>query len=321
MLTRRKTNELVIAYGRGPLTPDMFEASVRSVVAAAPGSELVFDYAAVSFVPLDVQICSLLLYNDLARHKRRVELRWPNASNQVFKYAERMGFFRLLDGRVSVHPKRPQRGASLYDRHRGGNSLLLEICAIDIEKRATGDSTLKKLQGRLESNLRTLDDGLRRSIVSALWTFSAEVIGNIYEHSESPVPGIVAAQRYDGERGPRLHLVFADSGLGIANTIRSGRPQQLKGKTDVDIIFAAFRDGLSRNRLEVGRGCGLTRCASIAMEHQANLRVRTKTSWVKLITKSAKTGVTIGYFEANAAPIAGTQISFDFYVDRLSQAS
>ncbi len=319
--TRRQATQLLVTYPSGALAHDAFERSVLAIKATNSSAPIVFDYSGVSFVPLDVQICSLLLYNGLVRQRRKVELRWPNASNQVFKYAERMGFFRLLDARVSVHPHRPLRGNSLYDRHRGGNTLLLEMCAIEINKRSTGDNTLKKLQTRLASNLRTLDAGHRESIVSALWTFSAEVIGNIYEHSETPVPGIVAAQRYDGTRGPRLHVVFADSGLGIANTIRVGQPIRSKGKTDVDIILEAFRDGLSRNRLEVGRGCGLTRCASIAMEHQANLRVRTNTSWVKLITKSAKTGLTIGILEGNAAPIDGTQISFDFYVDRMGAGS
>lgn len=314
---RRRANQMVVAYPSGALAHEAFEGAVRSLASASPGSSIVFDYTGVTFVPLDVQVCSLLLYNDLARQRRKVELRWPTTSHQTLKYAERMGFFRLLDGRVSVSPARPLRGTSLYDRHRGGNSLLLEMCAIEISKRSTGESTLKKLRTRLASNLRSLGPGRSETIVNALWTFSAEVIGNIFEHSETPAPGIVAAQRYDGERGPRLHLVFADSGLGIASTIRTGRPTQAKGKTDVDIILAAFRHGLSRNQLEVGRGCGLTRCASIAMEHQANLRVRTKTSWVKLITKSAKTGLTVGIFDGDAAQIEGTQISFDFYVDRL----
>ena len=57
------------------------------------------------------------------------------------------------------------------------------------------------------------------------------------------------------------------------------------------------------------------------MHYQANLRVRTGTTWVKLITKSAKTGVTIGYYDDSAARIEGTQVSFDFYVDRLGSVA
>lgn len=320
MLARRKTTELTVSY---PSTLDAkeFEGSIGPVGAAASAATLVFDYSSVTFVPLDVQICALLLYNDLARTGRRVVLRWSNVSNPAFKYAERMGFFRLLDPSVAVLPQRPRRGASLYERHRGGNALLLEMSAIDIAKRATADSTLHKLQTRLANNLGKLEAVRRQGIVSHLWTFSAEIIGNIYEHSETPVPGIVAAQRYDrGELGPRLHLVIADSGLGIPQTIKQGRAE-LRHKKDSEIILAAFRDGLSRNPREIGRGCGLTRCASIAMRYQANLRVRTGTTWVKLITKSAKTGVTIGYYDDSAARIEGTQVSFDFYVDRLGSVA
>ena len=315
-MARRKPLPAISVVFPATLSADSFEDAIKPLKRVSSQADITFDYSAVTFAPLDVHVSAMLFFNDICRAGHEVTLYWGASTTAVFKYVERMGFFRLLGGDVVVKPARPRRGTSLYERHRRNNTMLLEMSSVDVHDRTTANSTLTNLRASLESNLDSFGAAKQRKIVDDLWTFSAEVIGNIYEHSETPVPGVVAAQRYGGDR-PRLHLVIADSGLGIPATIRAGRPTEAKDKSDADIIFAAFRKGLSRNRAEVGRGCGLTRCATIAMRYQANLRVRAGTSWTKLITKSAKTGITLGIYDDKAMSIAGTHVSFDFYLDRL----
>lgn len=300
------------------LNADSFEDALKPLRDLSSATKIEFDFSSVNFGPLDVLVSALLYFNELVDAGHRVSLTWGEQPTNVFKYVERMGFFDLLDGRATVLPRRPQRGSSSYERHRGSNTMLLEMSALDLDDQRGAETTLANLRKNMESNFSGIDKYKRRAVVDDLWTFSAEVIGNIYEHSEAQAPGVVAAQRYEGNR-PRLHLVIADRGLGIPTTIRYGRPAEMKGKSDSDIIFAAFRDGLSRNRAEVGRGCGLTRCAAIAMKYQANLRVRAGSVWTKLITKSSKTGITLGIYDDDALPIAGTHISFDFYLDRMER--
>jgi hypothetical protein len=319
MALRKVAGPLRVVF---PATLDTtaFEDAITPLRGLPAGAHVIFDYSAVTFAAIDIHVSALFLFNELARRRQRVTLHWGTTSSDVFKYVDRMGFFGLLDPSIRVEPSRPRPGGSLYERHRNHNAMLLEISEIDIRDHDKGAEALISLRESLETNLASFPAKRRQAIVNDIWTFSAEVIENIYNHSESPVGGVVAAQRYKSdERGPRLRLVIADGGLGIPSTIRSGRPTSTQGMTDAPIILAAFREGLSRSSVELGRGCGLRCCASIAMRHHANLRIRAGSSWAFLVTKSKKKGVTLGIYSDEAAPIAGTQITFDFYLDRMQR--
>jgi hypothetical protein len=300
------------------LGSDEFEKAISVLGMPLPTRATVeIDHRQLAFAPLDVLVSALYLYNELAR-KNDVVLHWES-QQQSFKYAERMGFFNLLDEGVAVAPERPNPGSSLYDVHQQNNRYLVEMTAIERDNTGTANDALDLLRTRLAENLQVLPTA--DDIVDNIWTFAAESLGNIYEHSQSPVPGIVAAQRYSSTtRGARLHLVIADGGLGIPATIRSGNPAAAREKTDVEIIYKAFRDGLSR-RVVGGHGCGLTTCARIALRYQGNLRIRVGSTWAKLIAKSARTGLSLGFFEDEATPISGTHVSLDFYLDRLEEAA
>lgn len=302
------------------LDADSFEASIITLGSQINlKSNILIDYRQVKFAPLDVIASSIFFYNELSSLGSTVTLQW-NEDQEIFQYIDRMGFFNILDKNVKTIPPRPIHLSSRFNIHRKRNPYLLEITEISITDKNEADKTLKRLLSNLESNLSNIGSSKRDLLVNRIWTFSAEALGNIFEHSQSKVPGIIAAQRYESkERGARLHLVIADGGLGISNTIRAGLPSETQGKKDSQIIFTAFKEGLSR-KLGSG-GCGLKTCAEIAMHYQANLRVRVGRTWVKLITKSAKTGITLGVYSDEAFPIKGTQISFDFYLDRLQEVA
>lgn len=296
---------------------DEFEKAVSAFRGQLPaGVAVEFDHRATAFAPLDVLVLKIYLYNELVRLGNRVTLHW-SSDQPTFGYADRMGFFSLLDDRVVVAPERPSVDSSLYEAHHHSNPMLVELTPIVPGDRDAATAALELLRVRLDENLVGVRDA--GAIVDNIWTFAAESIGNIDEHSQTPVPGVIGVQRYVSRtRGTRVHLVISDGGLGIPATIRAGNPVAAGDRTDVEIVLAAFKDGLSR-RLARGRGCGLTTCARIAMLHQANLRVRVGSTWARLITRSARTGVALGFFEDNATPISGTHISMDFYLDRLGQ--
>ena len=300
----------------GTLGIDDFEAAIRPTEEArSKVSAFTFDLNGLVFAPLDVLISLLFLLNELATDGHSVNVEWDARQSGALGYAERMGFFELLSTEVAVVPERPS--GSTYETYRDSNPLILEMTGVPPGAQgAEAEEALNRLDERLRVNLvgtaseETLDD---------LWTFAAETLGNIFEHSGAATPGVVAAQRYASpKRGPRISIVIADAGLGIPKTIRDGNPAAAK-MNDKDIILTAFRDGLSR-RAEKGRGCGLTQCARVAMKHQANLRVRVGRVWAKLVTRSEKAGITIGFFEDEAATISGTQIALDLYLDRLRRA-
>lgn len=299
------------------LGSDDFERVVGVLGSTLPiEARVELDLARTKFAPLDVLVSALYLCNELAARANHVVLDWGQ-NQPTFGYADRMGFFKLLNEAVLVQPERPGRFSSLHTAHNRGNPQLLEMTPLEPGDRDIATRALDDLQERLARNLASLPHS--KAVIDNIWTFAAEAIGNIDEHSQTPVPGLVAAQRYNSPtRGPRLHLVIADGGLGIPATIRSGNPAAEAKGSDVEIILAAFREGLSR-RGKRGHGCGLTTCARIAMLYKGNLRVRAGGTWARLITKSARAGLSLGFFDDAATPISGTHLSLDFYLDRMEE--
>jgi len=317
MPRRDRAQQVIRLEYPATLGSDEFERAIATLGSELPRTARVeVDLTRTTFAPLDVLVSSLYLYNELVSRGNDVALSWGD-DQPTFGYADRMGFFNILDSGVDVWPTRPGRWSSLYTAHNRNNPNLLELTPLEPGNFRMATNALDHLRERLAGNLESLPRS--GEVVDNIWTFAAEAIGNIDEHSQTPVPGLVAAQRYNSPtRGPRLHLVIADGGLGIPETIRAGNPAGAADRTDVEVMLAAFKDGLSR-RSTRGRGCGLTTCARIAMAYKGNLRVRVGRTWARLITKSARAGLSLGFFEDDAAPISGTHISLDFYLDRLEE--
>lgn len=313
----RRRRKLQVVYP-ATLGWDNFEQAIAtSGVGSDSAVDLIFDHSAIEFAPVDSLVMMVCLYNRLSEDGTKVEIRW-HSSQQSFGYAERIGFFNLLDERVRVVPERPSCGSTSFDVYQNRNRNVLEMTSLDPVSRAEADEVMGALSTRLRNLLGScegLDDAVNR-----IWTCASETIGNIYDHSATPVPGVIAAQVYTSDnRGRRVELVIADAGLGLLTTIRKGNPKAARGKKDGGLILEAFSKGLS-SKLEAGRGCGLTQCAQLAAKYQGNLRVRTGTTWVKLVTKSQK-GWTVGICNENAPMIAGTQLVFTFYLDRFARSA
>ena len=300
------------------VTADAFEEQLKACgVRSDLTTAITFDHTSVTFAPIDALVSMVCLYNRLAHEGADVEVRW-DATQDSFGYAERVGFFALLDARVRVTPERPPRGSSSFELYQRRNKNVLEMRSLNLGAHDSADEVISTLPDQLGEILGAGEG--RSDAVNRIWTCASETIENIYEHSESPVPGVVAAQLYaSGSRGPRVELVIADAGLGLLTTIRRGNPRAAGTKTDVALILEAFSKGLS-SKLEPGRGCGLTQCAALAMKYEGNLRVRTASTWVKLVTKSQK-GWTIGIYDEKAAMVTGTQLVFTFYLDRVSRVA
>lgn len=269
-----------------------------------------FDHNAPSFVPIDVLAMMVCLYNALAHAGVRVSVRWASQGS-TFSYAERVGFFAALDASVAVLPDRPD-ATGRFAVHRGGKAGLMELTTIARGDTAARTDALTSLHDHLTTNLAGVPGA--SEAVDRIVTCASETLDNIDEHSESPVPGVIAVQRYSPKTksSDNVMLVIADGGLGLPTTIRNAK-QRYVATPDADIILEAFAKGLSR-RMEPGAGLGLPQCASIAWKYRGNLRVRTAGVAVALIT-SAAPGIALGKVE-EVAFVAGTQLTFVFRVDR-----
>lgn len=267
--------------------------------------EVVFEFPGGCKIMVDGAIRLLSLANQLAVSTRRVRLNFEEGESGTMGYLNRMGFFDHLASEVEVLPSRPFYSSA--NRHRGGNSMLVEIACINKDVRD------EKLPTRLTEAIshacssRTDVDGLK----GAAWMIFAELIDNIFAHSATQLDGYAALQVYSG--GNRLSVAVSDSGLGIMQTLRPSlhtESPKLANLSDTDLLVEVFRQGLSRHGAD--RGCGLKGCAVKALKFDATLDVRLPNQ--RVLLKPAR-----GAYEPNRAycfeglPLLwGTHIAFAF---------
>lgn len=254
---------------------------------------------------IDAAIRLLSLVNQLAFTTRRVQLDFEEGESGTMGYLNRMGFFDHLDSSITLTPNRPAySGAELY---RGGNAGLVEIARINKDIRDQELPT--RLTQALMRSCGTRTDA--SELEGAAWTIFAELIDNVFSHSQTPLDGYAALQVYKGR--DRLTVAVSDSGLGIMQTLRPSLQSEfprLVGLSDVQLLVEVFRQGLSRHGAD--RGCGLKGSAAKAMKFNAELDVRLPTQ--RVILTPAR-----GAYEANVAHcydqlplIWGTHIGFVF---------
>ena len=254
---------------------------------------------------IDAAIRLLSLVNQLAFATRRVRLDFEEGETGTMGYLNRVGFFDYLDPSVDVTPARPAySGAELY---RSGNTGLVEIAQINKDVR---DKTLpaRLTKALMRSCGRRADAA---ELEGAAWTIFAELIDNIFSHSQSPLDGYAALQSY--QRGERLTVAVSDSGVGIMETLRPSLQNEFPRLTtlsDVELLVEVFRQGLSRHGTD--RGCGLKGSAAKAMKFRADLDVRLPNQ--RVLLSPAR-----GAYQANTAHcyeqlplIWGTHIGFVF---------
>jgi len=284
-----------------------FESALReSCGPHAQGTlEVVFNFPNGCKIMVDGAIRLLSLCNQLACSTRRVHLTFDEGQSGTMGYLDRMGFFDHLHTHVTVDPNRPAYSAAKI--HRGGNSMLVEIARIN------KDSRDESLPTRLTEAV-TRACGRRADAVElngATWLIFAELIDNIFAHSQTPVDGYAALQVYSG--GNNLSVAVSDSGLGIMQTLRPSLHAEfpaLDKLSDTDLLVEVFRQGVSRHGAD--RGCGLKGCAAKAIKFNATLDVRLP--YQRVLLKPGRNGYepNTAYCYENLPLVWGTHIAFTF---------
>src|SRR6266446_6443732 len=148
--------------------------------------EVTFRFCPESKLMIDAAVRLLSLLNQLDYCTRRVVVSFDDGMTGVMGYLNRMGFFDHLAQGITIVPERPAySGAAIYG---GGNAGLVEIARINHRRRDP------ELPTRLATALSTACasrpdvDGLSH----AAWTVFAELIDNIFSHSETPLDGYAA---------------------------------------------------------------------------------------------------------------------------------
>lgn len=254
---------------------------------------------------IDAAVRLLSLFNQLDLCSRRVILDFEEGEEGTMGYLNRMGFFDHLSPNVEVWPERPIYSGA--DRYYGMNASLVEIAQINPKNRDR--DLLSRLTDTLMQCCGHRKDA--KELEGAAWTILAELIDNIFSHSETQIDGYAALQLY--QRGDNLTVAVSDSGLGIMETLRptlKTESPSLACLSDVDLLVEIFRQGISRHGAD--RGCGLKGSAAKAIKFKAKLDVRLPTSRVLLVPGDNGYKPNTAYCSASLPLIWGTHICFNF---------
>jgi hypothetical protein len=267
--------------------------------------EVTFQFPVGCKVMVDAAIRLLSLANQLVATTRRVRLDFEEGEDGTMGYLNRMGFFDHLATEIEVLPDWPAYSAA--ELHRGGNRALVEIARINKDARDE-ELPIRLTEALMQSCCGRTDAA---ELKGAAFTIFAELIDNIFSHSQTRVDGYAALQVYSG--GNRLSVAVSDSGLGIMETIRPSlrtESPRLHNLSDMALLVEIFRQGISRHGSD--RGCGLKGCAGKAIKFNANLDVRLPEQRVLLTPAQGTYQPNTAHCSDGLPLLWGTHIAFTF---------
>ena len=255
----------------------------------------------------------LALLNQLDHHDIDVTIDLAECS-KTRSFLNRAGFFDLLSTSVEVLPKRPSSSAAKI--YKGNSDSLVELGPI------CPNSKNKGLIVALRSSFIEKSSADYETV--ALTVFS-EFVGNVSEHSESPLEGFAALQIYEPKyKRDHIQTVISDSGKGVVSTLRSTLKAHYPDlyrrfpddgvESDIGLVLEVFSKGnITRHGKESGRGLGFKSTREQASKFDADLSIRLGTFNIKLKYRNGELAKPV--IRKNLTKIYGTHICFDFYVD------
>jgi hypothetical protein len=250
----------------------------------------------------------LALCNQLIDDSKEVTIDL-SSNNSSKAYWNRAGFFDHLHDNVNVLPNRPK--TSTAKSRKGNSETLVEFGAVD--PKSDNRDLIKQLADTFVSLSST-------NYEDPAFTIFSELIGNIKEHSESPIRGFAALQKYNGRTktsSPHIQTIVSDSGVGIAATLRPTLKKYyptLKDLSDIELVKKAMSEGqITKHGAASGHGLGFKSSKEKALKFNAKYSVRQSNFSLEF---QFKNGILQPIKELpNLVKISGTHICFDFDID------
>jgi hypothetical protein len=306
-----ETQQITLTLPTGWVTGDTFEEILQEAgdILNGPYRRIDFVFSSRCKTMIDCIARMLALMNQMAHRGKLVTVNFADAG-RTLTYLNRAGFFDLLASNVAVVPGRPSVSAA--KRLQGKSDTLVEFGSVD--PHAANDDIIEQLTNKFVQQSST------DYRVAALTVFG-ELIGNVFEHSGTPLAGFAGLQKYSGLRN-HIQTVVSDSGVGIARTLRPALkthyPSLYKQfgesslESDMGLVAAAMSKG-EISRFGGARGLGFKSSREQAVKFNAQFSVRQEQFCLKfefregqLISVTNKTGL---------SNLLGTHICFDFYLD------
>lgn len=289
------------------------------------GSPLEGNHGSVKFIiPKGCKIfleaaARLLAYSNQCIHvNKRVSIDFSDCKDTL-RYFNRIGFFEMLNTDITVIPSRPSYSAA--ELFKGNSEAVYEFGEIDPQD--LDEDIPQRLKNSFVSHA-----GAQYS--QPAFTVLSELFGNVRDHSESPIPGYIALQRYKGFTArpghngvnPHIQTIVSDSGRGITGTLKpvlESQYPEVFSKFDFTnpeseplLVREVFKKGRISQSNDEGRGLGLKRSGDVAASYDAVISVRENCFELKLIYKSGK--LRKADYKLNLPKLMGTHICFDFFL-------
>ena len=217
-------------------------------------------------VMVDAAARLLSLANQLTAGNRPVTFAFDGTWNEAMGYLARINFFHMLSEQVKIVPERPD--APLINHQQNNNLNLVEFVSIHPREQEAMLGVPRRLTDALILAMDVCSDTQR--LRHTAFTIFAELIDNIYNHSQTTLDGFVGLQVY--RAGGEVQVAVSDSGVGLIQTARPKLPSNELMKSDREIVTRIFREGVPWD--EDKRGLGLKQCAAKAIKLSARVNVR-----------------------------------------------
>lgn len=225
-------------------------------------------------------------------------------------FFNRIGFLDQLDRRVEVLPERPK--FSTAKALRGQSISTLEFGLID----PSGESVDQSLIDQLTARCVKLS---KAKYMQGVVTILTEIGDNVCLHSESPLHGFMALQRYRPSGRGHIQIVISDSGIGISGSLRPTLAKyhpilhkKFDNQADIELVSEVLlRGGISSDGSPYGLGFRSSK--EIASKFHAVVSVRQENFSISMEFRESDYACVTRI--ENLIKIRGTQICFDFDID------
>lgn len=303
--------QLDITLPTGWVDAAAFEDILRATdsIFDGPHSSVRIIFSSKCKTMIDCTARLLALMNQLTYRGKKVTVDFTNAEG-TRSYFDRAGFFDLLSDEVVVLPTRPARSAA--KRYQGQSDTLVEFGAVDpsSENAELIEQLTDKFVQQSSADYK----------IAALTVFG-ELIGNVSEHSESPLHGFAGLQMYGGNH-KHIQTVVTDSGVGIANTLRPALRTHYPSlnkkfgakslESDMGLVIAVVSKG-KVSRFGGARGLGFKSSSEQAIKFNASFSVRQETFCLRFEYRDGQLAEVRK--QSQLSKLLGTHICFDFRVD------
>lgn len=226
-----------------------------------------FDLRKVKFVSPAAMVQLAAACHSLEREGRRPEINL--GGTDVHTYLMRANLINVLRPIARFNPPFDptylRKASRDNSRLRGKSGLLIEVTKIE-----SGPS-LRQLPSRVIDVLVAKLGYPEEAAFDAAIALS-EIAQNTVHHNDEPC-GFLAMQVYDSAGERWLEIGVADSGHGLAPSLRRN-PEHASLANDWDAIALAVQNRTSRHAGDETHGTGLYHLMGIAQQHSGSLQIR-----------------------------------------------